>query len=81
MRLELISVSWKDYVIIFNLHNVSQVPLYKLTDKEDPRFKENAANHSEDFPQKNYNEFNVFAVKNTKEKGTETIEKLDKYEM
>lgn len=33
------------------------------------------------FRKKNYNEFNVFAVKNTKEKGTETIEKLDKYEM
>jgi len=78
MRLELISFIWKEYVIIYNLHNVSQVPLYKLTDKEDPRFKENSLNHNENFSQKNYNEFNIFAAKNNKDTGTETIEKLDK---
>lgn len=27
MRLELVSFNWKEYVIIYNLHNVSQVPL------------------------------------------------------
>lgn len=34
-----------------------------------------------DFPCKNYNEFNLFSVKNSPETGTKNIENLDVYEL
>jgi len=76
--MELISFSFKDFLIIFNLHNAS-VP---IPNEQDEIFKkEYKENFNQSYPDKNWNEYNLFAVRNDEIKGTEEIEKLDKYEM
>jgi len=77
MRLEIISFSFKDWILIFNVHNAAPLP----ADIQTSNSTEYKMNFSEKFPRKNWNEFHIFAVKNDKETGTEAVEKLDKYEM
>lgn len=73
MRMELISFSFKDWFCIFNIHNATQIPA-----DFDQKSQEYIQNHHKMFPRKHWNEMNIFAVKNDKEKGTELVEMLDK---
>jgi len=62
------------FTFVYNLHNARQNVM--LTNSDEYR-----KNYNKDFPLKNWNEFNLFSVKNEESKGTEDIEKLDTFEL
>mmetsp|Transcript_68245 Transcript_68245/g.147177 ORF Transcript_68245/g.147177 Transcript_68245/m.147177 type:complete len:81 (-) Transcript_68245:390-632(-) len=72
--MDLITISFGEYTIIYNLHNAK--PCVRI-----PGSEEYTSNFNLEFPLKNWNEFNLFSIKNDKDNGTEEVEKLDKFEM